>query len=109
VAVANNNTSGIAINSSYITLRNLLNLTSLATAFTGKITVDDPINLNDSNGSAPFPSNSLSFDWSGFINPYRAWGKNGSVFPSADNRGRWMSGTGRIWGLVDSFKGRADT
>jgi len=43
-----------------------------------------------------FPGTS-TFDWTGFDNRYRGWGRDGSAFPNTDNQFRWTSGTGRIW------------
>jgi parallel beta-helix repeat protein len=68
-----------------------------AESFAGKVTTNDIRNLSDTNGTASHPENSAYFDWVNFENPYRGWGKNGSIFPAADHQGQWTSGTGRIW------------
>ena len=71
---------------------------SVATSFVGKVSSDDSTNTSPTNGApTDFPDSPMTFDWSGFDNPYRGWGVDGSVFPSFDNRGRWISGPGRIW------------
>ncbi len=70
---------------------------TLANAFVGKVTGNDVQNASDTNGAASFPVNPTSFDWSQFDNYYRSWGTDGSVFPNADQQGKWSTGSGRIW------------
>jgi hypothetical protein len=70
---------------------------NLTNSFVGKVTTDDIINVDDSNGSASFPVSPGSFDWLVFDNDSRNWGLDGSAFPNADHQGAWTSGTGRIW------------
>jgi hypothetical protein len=69
---------------------------TLANSFVGK-TTGDTQNASDSSGTATFPVAPASFDWSGFDNALRGWGKDGSAFPSSDHRGNWSVNTGRIW------------
>jgi parallel beta-helix repeat protein len=65
------------------------------TSFAGKITVDDPQNSSDNNGTALYENIS---DWTHFANTMRGWGDDGNVFPDASNRGLCVSGaTCRIW------------
>lgn len=70
---------------------------SLALAFAGKVSADDAANSSDNNGAAAYPATPASFDWTRLGNAFRAWGRDGGLFPSTDNRGRWSSGAGRIW------------
>ena len=73
---------------------------TLANSYVGKVSSDDVANISDDilgGAVASFPANPASFDWCQFDNPYRAWGLDGSDFPSASHRGRWASGAGRIW------------
>ncbi|MEK6742021.1 MAG: right-handed parallel beta-helix repeat-containing protein [Nitrospirota bacterium] len=88
------NTYG-AGNSSNATLTSGITLTS---SFAGKIVTDDIVNTSDTNGaSATYPADPAAFDWSGFQNTYRAWGKDGTL-GNLDSRGRWITGgAGRIW------------
>lgn len=67
-----------------------------ASSFVGKVVSNDSINPSDSSGSQSFASIT---DWTNFDNFYRAWGKDGSAFPNANNIGTCTSGTCRIWDL----------
>ena len=79
-------------------------VTSVA-SFVGKVTSDDSVNLNDTDGSAPF--NSIS-DWTGFENTYRTWGRDGAAFASTTNQGYADSSqVCRIWDW--SLAGSGDT
>ena len=51
--------------------------------FAGKVTMDN-VNASDINGERAFDEIS---DWINFAFPHRGWGKHGSAFPNADNRG----------------------
>ena len=67
----------------------------MANAFVGKVTTEDGRNSSDDTGSASFPPDPSTFDWSRFDNVFRGWGKgNDFLF---DNRGQWTTGAGRIW------------
>ncbi len=66
---------------------------TLAGSFAGKVSTDDTVNASDTLGTAIY--NSIS-DWN-FENAFRAWGRDGSDFPSSDNRDRCESGACRIW------------
>ena len=70
---------------------------SLASSFVGKVTADDTVNPDDTNGTASFPADPTVFDWGNFDNVYRGWGLDGSAFANADHRGQWTTGAGRIW------------
>lgn len=70
---------------------------TLASSFVGKVSSDDVQNASDSSGSADFSIVTSAFDWGHFDNAYRGWGLDGTTFPSADQRGRWTTGAGRIW------------
>ena len=71
---------------------------TLANSFVGKVSSDDVANASDASGTASFPADPAVFDWTHFDNRYRGWGLDGSVFPTyADQTGKWISGTGRIW------------
>ena len=70
---------------------------TLASSFAGKLTIDDTVNTSDTDGSASFPADPTTFDWTSFENNYRSWGIDGSEFPDADHRGIWLTGTGSIW------------
>ncbi|MDH5377601.1 MAG: hypothetical protein OEX00_04700, partial [Gammaproteobacteria bacterium] len=61
------------------------------------VTLDDVINLHDTDGAASYPTDVLAFDWFGLESLYRGWGKDGTAFASLSNQGLWVSGTGRIW------------
>jgi parallel beta-helix repeat protein len=68
---------------------------TLASSFVGKVTADDTANASDTNGAATHDNIS---DWTGFQNPFRSWGKDGSAFPLGDNCGQCTTGTTcRIW------------
>ena len=60
---------------------------TIASSFVVKVTVDDSANTSDTGGAATITDFALSFDWENFENPYRAWGRDGSAFPDATNRG----------------------
>jgi parallel beta-helix repeat protein len=70
---------------------------SLASVFIGKVTIDDIMNADDTAGTASFPADENTFDWSSFENWYRAWGIDGPALPDLSQKTRWTSGTGRIW------------
>lgn len=73
---------------------------NLASSFVGKVTVNDTINTSDSaSATAAYPANPAAFDWTRFDNIYRTWGIDGLAFPSSTQRGKWTTGTGRIWDL----------
>ena len=57
-------------------------------SYIAKVTADDGINTSDTDGAAIITDLTLPFDWTNFENPYRAWGRNGSVFPDTTNRDR---------------------
>jgi hypothetical protein len=65
----------------------------------GKVSIEDGVNIDDTNAGSAYPLNPAAFDWTHFDNSYRAWGIDGSAFPNADHQGRWSSAptTGRIW------------
>ena len=65
----------------------------LSTTFVGKVVRDDTTNPVDASGAANVAGID---DWVSFDNRFRAWGMDGSAFPSADHRGR-CTGTCRIW------------
>ncbi len=67
---------------------------TLAASFVGKVMTDDTANSSDSSGTALY---STALDWVSFENVYRDWSVDGSAFPNTDNRGQWLSGSGRIW------------
>ena len=50
---------------------------TLGSSFVGKISLDDSENTSDTGGSAII-TNTSSFDWTNFENPYRTWGTNGT-------------------------------
>jgi len=57
---------------------------TLNASFSGKLTVDDPANPIDTNGSALYTNITSAEHWTHFINPYRAWGWDmGGLFPNA--------------------------
>ena len=60
---------------------------SIAGSFVAKVNLDDSANTSDTNGVATL-TDALSFDWTNFENTYRAWGRDGGIFPDATNRGR---------------------
>jgi hypothetical protein len=64
--------------------------------FVGKVATDD-VNTSDSTGTATYPGVPATFDWLGFENRFRGWGKDGSAFPNDNNRNDFVSGSGRIW------------
>ena len=72
---------------------------TLASSFVAKLTSDDAANTSDSSGTADYPADPATFDWTAFGNNYRGWGVDGDAFPDvgASNRSRWTSGQGRIW------------
>jgi len=70
---------------------------TLATSFVSKVGADDARNSSDANATAVFPAGDPAFDWTRFDNSYRGWGPDGSAFPDADHRGRWVAGIGRVW------------
>lgn len=72
---------------------------TLSTSFVGKVTSDDTVNVDDVSGTVGFPADPTVFDWSSYENGFRGWGIDGSAFPSADHRGAWTAGMGRIWDL----------
>ncbi len=72
---------------------------TLANSFGGKVTSDDSMNSNDTDGFAEY--NNIS-DWLTFENDFRNWGKDGSqFFPSNSNSGDCSSDDShnecRIW------------
>jgi hypothetical protein len=70
---------------------------SLAGSFVGKLAVDDAANTSDVNGGADWPVDPATFDWYGFGNEMRGWGRDGEAFASSGNQGRWTSAGGRVW------------
>ena len=72
-------------------------IVTAANSFVGKVLTNDPSNPADSNGTISSPGSLTFLGWTIFANDHRAWGLEGSAFPSADHRGQWISGTGRIW------------
>jgi parallel beta-helix repeat protein len=74
----------------------LYNGVTLADSFAGKVTTDDTANASDTDGWADYPADPDAFDWSSFENPFRGWGRDG-IFGDTSSRGRWTTGTGRIW------------
>lgn len=93
----------------------ITSVTDLTTSLHYKVTADVAENASDTNGAATFPGAPASFDWYSFDKPtLQAWGIEGSAFPNADHRGRWSSGSGRIWDLSlvaadTTVKNRTDT
>lgn len=74
------------------------NTITLANAFVGKVTSDDVANASDTSGTASFPAAPAAFDWGHLGNSYRGWGIDASAaFPDVALRGKWITGTGRIW------------
>ncbi len=75
------------------------NIYLVENSFVGKVVTEDASNFSDTNGAASSPASVSSnpLGWTIFDNSYRTWGLDGSAFPSADHRGRWVTGTGRIW------------
>ena len=88
----------------------------MTNSFVGKVTTDDSANGSDTSGTASYPASLITFDWTNFETPYRAWGIDGSAFPNADHQGLFgcsdkqydnqtdceangntWNGTGRIW------------
>lgn len=69
--------------------------------FVGKVLTSDLINSEDTLGSGN--ASSLT-NWSRFDNNFRAWGKEGSIFPNTDNKGPCATGNCRIW----DFRLKAD-
>ncbi len=70
----------------------------MSTSFVGKVMVDDPANGSDSSGTALYPTDPATFDWTAFANDFRAWGiDDGVAFPSVDQQAEWATGNGRIW------------
>lgn len=67
---------------------------TLSSTFAGKVATDDSANASDADGTATYDNIT---DWTSFQNPFRNWGKDGSAFPNADNRGQCTAGTCRIW------------
>ena len=73
---------------------------NLSASILGKVFHADTQNTSDTDGSASFPGSVNTFDWFNSDKPYlRAWGKDGSFFPNADNKNEWTAGTGRLWDL----------
>jgi len=70
---------------------------TLATSFVAKVNADDARNASDTNATADFAAVGPAFDWTRFDNSYRGWGPDGSAFPNANHRGRWVAGIGRVW------------
>lgn len=70
---------------------------TVASTFTAKVTVNDAFNASDVDGNANYSTIPSLFDWLNFEHKHRAWGLDGGAFPSVDNRGRWTTGSGRIW------------
>lgn len=68
----------------------------LSAAFQGKMITNDTVNGSIQNGDGTAAFANIT-DWSGFESIYRGWGKDGSAFPSSDNRGRCTTGACRIW------------
>lgn len=70
---------------------------TVSASFVGRVQSGDTTNTSDSNGTAAYDSIA---DWTGFKNPFRGWGKDGSAlpFPNTSNWGRCTTGnTCRIW------------
>ncbi len=78
---------------------NLATGLDLSAAFVGKVLLDDAVNASDNDGAAASPIGRPAFDWSGFENSARIWGRDGSAFPAGDQRDRWTGAAvgGRIW------------
>jgi hypothetical protein len=70
-----------------------------ASPIVGKVAVNDPTNTSDEDGTADFPVDPALFDWTGFGNSFRTWGRDGSDFPNRDQLGGWTQDRGRIWDL----------
>ncbi|MDH5571479.1 MAG: right-handed parallel beta-helix repeat-containing protein, partial [Gammaproteobacteria bacterium] len=73
---ANNGTSDAALTTDITT----------ASSFVAKITTDETMNTSDTNGAATITDIIAPFDWFGFENNYRTWGKDGGAFPDAGNQ-----------------------
>jgi len=70
---------------------------TLASSFVGKVTTNDTVNASDIHGEAVYDNIA---DWTGFQNPFRGWGKDGSAFPSGAGVGQCTTGSAcRIWDL----------
>ena len=72
--------------------------------FVGRALQDDTVNTSDTDGRVDDHPGDSDFDWTGFENSFRAWGKSdGKSFPSEGQRGRWDPSTdenpspGQIW------------
>lgn len=91
---------------------------SLASTFSGKVTIDDVSNDSDTSGQmSAYPADPTSFDWTDFDNEFRTWGvEHSDLFPTINHRGRFgcsdatgdteaaclaipatWNNTGRIW------------
>jgi hypothetical protein len=85
----------------------------LSSSFVGKVISNDLVNTADTNGTADFSLiDPATFDWTNFANSFRNWGIDGSTtFPSADQRGQWTTGIGRIydWSLPSGDVGNGGT
>jgi hypothetical protein len=68
---------------------------TLSTTFVGKVSSDDTINTQDTNGVSTASSH-LS-DPFNFENSYRSWGRDGGSFPISTNRDNCIPGNCRIW------------
>jgi hypothetical protein len=66
----------------------------LSAAFVGKLTSDEATNSSDTNGTAAYVT---TLDFYNFANAFRAWGRDGSSFPSSNNIGMCSAGTCAIW------------
>jgi hypothetical protein len=69
---------------------------SAAASFNGKVS-GDGFNSFDAAGLSAYSQDPASVDWFGFDGPFRAFGKDGGIFPNANNTQRCASGTCRIW------------
>lgn len=78
----------------------LQSASSLSASIVGKVYIDAN-NTSAISGAAsyPIPSNVGAFDFFNFASWYRSWGLDGALFPNANHRGQFNSGSisGRIW------------
>ena len=80
---------------------------SLASSFfrdstlNAKVSLTDPDNSSNLNGTSGYPGSAAAlrvFDFVNFLNFFRNWGIDGALtFPNSNQQGPWTAGTGRIW------------
>ncbi len=103
VTCTDNGAYGSSSYADYSSTATLYNGVTAAGSFVGKATSDDTVNTSDglgddAPGTATYPVEPDTFDWSSFENAYRGWGKDhADDFPSSNHRRQWTTGVGRIW------------